>query len=360
MKKLGFGLMRLPLKEGKVDFPQVKEMVDLFLKEGFTYFDTAHGYLDGQSEVAVNECLSSRYPRDRYLLADKLTEPYFEKEEDIRPFFEKQLEICGVPYFDYYLMHAQNRRNYEKFSQCRAYEVALQLKEEGKIRHLGFSFHDSPEVLEKILLEKPFVEFVQLQFNYLDFEDERIQSRKCYEVAAKYGKKVVVMEPVKGGRLAILPYEAHKILASLKGGSDASYAVRFAASFDKVMMVLSGMSSLEQMKDNVSYMKEMVPLNEEEREALGQVAAILKKEEVIPCTKCEYCLAGCPKKIHIPTLFSLYNQSVLDPGKKGEMEKAYQAETSADICIKCGRCAKVCPQHIEIPEMLEVVHRFLK
>lgn len=359
MKKLGFGLMRLPMKDKDVDYEQTSKMVDLFLLEGFTYFDTAHGYIDGLSEVAVNKCLSSRYPREKYLLADKLTEPYFEKEEDIRPFFEEQLRICGVEYFDYYLMHAQNRNNYEKFKACKAYEVGFKLKEEGKIRHLGFSFHDSPEILDKILTEKPFVEFVQLQFNYLDYDDEKVRARECYEVAVKHHKTVTVMEPVRGGRLALLPYEAKKVLAKLSSASPSSYAIRFAASFENVKMVLSGMSSLEQMKDNVSYMKEFVPINEEEKKALKEVVNILNKEDIIPCTKCEYCLAGCPKHIEIPTLFSLYNQSVLSSDSLPKMKESYHKGILASECISCGKCARVCPQHLEIPSLLKKVHATL-
>lgn len=359
MKKLGFGLMRLPMKDKDVDYEETSKMVDLFLKEGFTYFDTAHGYIDGLSEVAANKCLTSRYPRDKYLLANKLTEPYFEKEEDIRPFFEKQLEICGVEYFDYYLMHAQNARNYEKYKACNAYEVALRLKEEGKIRHLGFSFHDTPETLDKILTEKPFVEFVQLQFNYLDYDSDKVRARECYEVAVKHHKDVVVMEPVRGGRLALLPYEAKKVLEKLSSASASSYAIRFAASFPNVKMVLSGMSSLAQMEDNVSYMKEFVPINEVEGEALKKVVAILNEEDIIPCTKCEYCLAGCPKHIEIPTLFSLYNQSVLSRESIPSLKDNYHKGVSASECISCGRCARVCPQHLEIPTLLKKVHSVL-
>ena len=231
-------------------------MVDTFLEQGFNYFDTAHGYLNGKSELALNECLASRHKREEYILTDKLTMPYFNKQEDIRPFFESQLEACGVEYFDFYLMHAQSKDIFAHFKKCHAYETALELKEEGKIRHFGISFHDKAEVLEEILKEYPQIEVVQIQFNYVDYEDPAVESRKCYEVCRRYNKPAIIMEPVKGGNLVNLPEDAKKILDDLHGGSTASYAVRFAASFEEVMMVLSGMSNLEQMKDNLSYMKE--------------------------------------------------------------------------------------------------------
>ena len=231
-------------------------MVDTFLEQGFNYFDIAHGYLNGKSELALKECLTSRHKREEYILTDKLTMPYFNKKEDIRPFFESQLEACGVEYFDFYLMHAQSKDIFAHFKKCHAYETALELKEEGKIRHFGISFHDKAEVLEEILKEYPQIEVVQIQFNYVDYEDPAVESRKCYEVCRKYNKPAIIMEPVKGGNLVNLPEDARKILDDLHGGSTASYAVRFAASFEGVMMVLSGMSNLEQMKDNLSYMKE--------------------------------------------------------------------------------------------------------
>lgn len=231
-------------------------MVDTILEQGFNYFDIAHGYLNGKSELALKECLTSRHKREEYILTDKLTMPYFNKQEDIRPFFESQLEACGVEYFDFYLMHAQSKDIFAHFKKCHAYETALELKEEGKIRHFGISFHDKAEVLEEILKEYPQIEVVQIQFNYVDYEDPAVESRKCYEVCRKYNKLAIIMEPVKGGNLVNLPEDARKILDDLHGGSTASYAVRFAASFEGVMMVLSGMSNLEQMKDNLSYMKE--------------------------------------------------------------------------------------------------------
>ena len=227
-KNFGFGCMRLPMNGEEVDQQEFTRMVDTFLEAGFNYFDTARGYLKGKSETAIRECLVKRYPRESFILTDKLTEPYFETEEDIRPFFESQLEACGVSYFDFYLMHAQNAENYKKFQKCHAYETAQRLKEEGKVRHVGISFHDSAEVLDRILTDHPELEVVQLQFNYADYLDEEVQSKACYDVCRKHGKPVIVMEPVKGGKLIRLPKKAQDTLDALHGGTNASYAIRFA------------------------------------------------------------------------------------------------------------------------------------
>ena len=264
-KNFGFGCMRLPMIGEDVDMEQTKQMVDCFLEQGFNYFDTAHGYLQGKSELALKECLTSRYPREDYVLTDKLSGSYFKKEEDIRPFFESQLAACGVDYFDFYLMHSQSTTNYQHFRDCRAYETAFALKAEGKVRHVGISFHDRAAVLEQILTDYPAIEVVQIQFNYLDYDDVAVQSRKCYEVCRRHGKPVLVMEPVKGGSLVNLPDDAKAVLDALHGGSPASYAIRFAAGFPGMLMVLSGMSSMEQVEDNTAYMQDMKPLTEKEQ-----------------------------------------------------------------------------------------------
>ncbi|MGN8733088.1 aldo/keto reductase [Fusicatenibacter saccharivorans] len=357
-KNFGFGCMRLPMNGEEVDLEQTKKMVDTFIEQGFNYFDTAHGYIQGKSEKALKECLTSRYPRDKYILADKLTANFFKKEEDIRPLFESQLEICGVDYFDFYLMHAQGAGNYAHFKECHAYETAFELKKEGKVRHVGISFHDKPEVLEQILTEYPEVEVVQIQFNYVDYDDPAVQSRACYEVCRKHNKPVIVMEPVKGGNLVNLPEDAKAVLDELYGGSPASYAIRFAAGFPGMMMVLSGMSSMEQMNDNLSYMKDFQPLNEAELAAVKKVQEIFKSKNLIPCTACRYCIDGCPKHISIPDLFAImntkqiyhdwnadyyYNVVHTAPGRK------------ASDCLKCGKCEKVCPQHLQIRNLLEDV-----
>ncbi len=361
-KNFGFGCMRLPMKLGRVDEKQFCEMVDAFLAAGFNYFDTAHGYLGGKSETAIRECLVKRHPRESYTLTDKLTENYFRREEDIRPFFQKQLAACGVEYFDFYLMHAQNAGNYEKYRACRAYETAFSLKEEGKVHHVGISFHDTPETLDRILTDYPQLEVVQLQFNYADYENPGVQSRRCYEVCRKHGKPVIVMEPVKGGTLANLPEKAAEVFKELGGGSPASYAIRFAAGFEGIFMVLSGMSTREQMADNLSFMGDFRPLDERERAAVGRVRAILCEQEFIPCTACRYCTDGCPKKISIPDLFSCMNQK--KRYKDWNSDVYYSNFTQggrgkASDCIACGQCERACPQHLKIRELLrEVAKQF--
>lgn len=353
-KKLGFGCMRLPMIGDQVDIAQTCEMVDAFLREGFNYFDTAHGYLDGKSELAIRECLTSRYPRESYVLTDKLTGNFFERESDIRPFFESQLRACGVEYFDFYLMHAQNAAYFEQFKRCRAYETAFDLKAEGKVRHVGISFHDSADVLERILSEYPQIEAVQIQFNYADYEDHGVQSRLCYEVCRKFGKPVIVMEPVRGGSLANLPPQADQVFRALNGGSNASYAIRYAADFDGIFMVLSGMSSIEQMNDNISYMKDFRHLNAEEKDAIAKVVSIFKNQDLIPCTGCRYCTAGCPKHILIPDLFADMNSLTTFQNWNSKFYYGVHTENNgkAKDCIKCGKCEKVCPQKLDIRNLL--------
>lgn len=357
-KNFGFGCMRLPMNGDQVDIAETTRMVDEFLAQGFNYFDTAHGYIGGKSELALKECLTSRYPREAYSLTDKLTDSYFKTETDIRPFFESQLEACGVDYFDFYLMHSQNADNFKKFKACRAYETAFALKAEGRIRHVGLSFHDRAEVLDQILTEYPQIEVVQIQFNYLDYDDIAVQSRKCYEVCCKHGKPVLVMEPVKGGSLVNLPEEAKKVLDDLHGGSPASYAIRFAAGFPGMMMVLSGMSDLEQMKDNLSYMRDFKPLNETELAAVNKVKEIFHKMNMIPCTACRYCVEGCPKQISIPDLFAIMNIKQLHHDWNADYyyEEVHTAPgRRASDCLKCGKCEKICPQHLPIRKLLEEI-----
>ena len=363
-KNFGFGAMRLPMTGGEVDIPQTCQMVDAFLENGFNYFDTAHGYLGGKSELALKECLTSRYPHESYILTNKLTNFFFKKEADIRPFFASQLEACGVDYFDFYLMHAQGAENFAYFKKCRAYETALELKSEGKIRHFGISFHDKAAVLEQILTEYPQIEVVQIQFNYVDYEDPAVESRKCYEVCQKHGKPVIVMEPVKGGNLVNLPKQAMAVLNELHGGSPASYAVRFAAGFGGIMMVLSGMSSLEQMEDNISYMKDFRPLDERELEAVHKVQEIFHSMHLIPCTACRYCVDGCPQKIAIPDLFAVMNTKQIyhDWNADYYYNQVYTKQGGkASDCIKCGKCEKACPQHLHIRDLLtDVAKEFEK
>ena len=357
-KNFGFGCMRLPMKDGEVDTVEMNRMVDTFLDAGFNYFDTAHGYLQGKSELALKECLTSRYPRDRYILTNKLTANFFKKEEDIRPFFVSQLKACGVDYFDFYLMHAQGAGNYPRFQRCHAYETALALKAEGKVRHVGISFHDRAEMLEQILTDHPEVEVVQIQFNYVDYDDPAVQSRKCYEVCRKYNKPVLVMEPVKGGNLVNLPEDAKAVLEELHGGSPASYALRFAAGFPGMLMVLSGMSNLQQMQDNISFMKDFQPLNEKELAAVKKVQEIFRSKHLIPCTACRYCTDGCPKQISIPDLFATMNTKQIYHDWNADYYYNFVHTApgrKASDCLKCGKCEAVCPQHLPIRKLLEDV-----
>lgn len=352
-KNFGFGVMRLPMIGEDVDLMQFSQMVDTFMERGFNYFDTAHVYIKGKSELAIKECLTKKYPRESFVLTDKLSGTCFNSEEEIDGYFEKMLEACGVEYFDYFLMHAQNRNNYEKFKKCRAYEKAFEYKKQGKVRHVGLSFHDSPEILDKILTENPEIEIVQLQFNYLDVDNPSVESMGCYEVARKHNKPVIVMEPVKGGSLANIPEKAKEVFDKLGNMSPASYALRYAAGFDGIVMVLSGMSNMEQMLDNLSFMEEFVPLNEKELDAVAQVKAIILEQETIGCTGCRYCVDGCPKNILIPDIFDAYNTH-----KKGEdgtekYKKAVENKGKASDCIRCGKCENACPQYIDIRKFLK-------
>lgn len=360
-KNFGFGCMRLPMKGGRVDTEQMCAMVDLFLDRGFNYFDTAHGYHSGASETALRECLTSRHAREEYLLVDKLSNGMFEKSpEGIRKFFEMQLQSCGVDYFDFYLMHAQNEEYFAEYKACRAYETAFQLKEEGKIRHVGISFHDKADVLDRILTEYPQIELVQIQFNYLDYEDIGIQSRLCYKVCEKHGKPVVIMEPVKGGLLANLPVDAAQPLKALgSGASQASYAIRFAASFPQTIMVLSGMSTLDQMRNNLSYMADFKPLSDREMAAVKQVAEILNGKKLIACTGCRYCTDGCPMQIPIPDIFADLNAKSIDRSWNSDWYFSIhiQSHGKPSECIECGQCEGVCPQQLPIIQNLKEAAR---
>ena len=363
-KNFGFGCMRLPMIEKEVDTVEFSKMVDAFLENGFNYFDTAQGYLDGKSETALRECLTSRYPRESYILTDKLSPHLFEREEDIRPAFERQLEACGVEYFDFYLMHSQNRNNYGKYQSCRAYEIAQELKAEGKIKHVGFSFHDNAEFLDKILTDHPEIEVVQIQFNYADYDDPSVESKKCYEVCIKHNKPIIVMEPVKGGMLANVPADVEEMFRERSPEmSPASWAIRFAAGLPGVMTVLSGMSDLSQLRDNMGYMADFKPLTDDEVAMVHRAADMINKNIAIPCTGCAYCIVDCPMNIAIPKCFSLYNADVQE---KSTLERAWTSQEGyyeslvvnhgkASDCIKCGSCEEMSPQHLPIRELLVTV-----
>lgn len=355
MKKLGFGMMRLPLlnEEDKksIDKKTVCQMVDTFMERGFTYFDTAYMYHEYESERAMKDVLVTRKDRDSYTLASKLPVMQLKEKEDMERIFNEQREKCGVEYFDYYLLHALDAEHYKTVKRLDCFGFAMQKKAEGKVKHVGFSFHDSAEVLDQILTEHPEAEFVQLQLNYLDWEDAKVQSRKCYETAVKHGKKVVVMEPVKGGTLAKLPKKAEDVLKALHPDwSAASWAIRFVASLENVMVVLSGMSTPEQMDDNTAYMKEFEPLTEKEKQVLlGEVVDSIHEAAKIPCTACRYCVEGCPMNIAIPEYFALYNDEITDKGNP-EHAKRYAELTKehgkASDCVECGQCEGACPQHL--------------
>ena len=348
-KNFGFGMMRLPMNGEEVDTVTTCAMVDAFLAAGFNYFDTAHPYIGGKSEEAVKTCLSSRYPRESFLLANKLSGFCFQTEEEIRPLFQLQLDKCGVEYFDFYLMHAMSAKRHEMYLQTRAYDIAQELKAEGKIRHVGMSFHDTAEVLDQILTDRPEMEFVQLQLNYVDWEDPKVQSKACLEVCRKHGKPVVVMEPVKGGSLVNLPEKAMELMEN----KPASYAIRYAAGCEGVFMVLSGMSNQEQMDDNLSFMTEFAPLSDAEQETVTQVRTMYQAQHRIPCTACRYCTDGCPAGIPIPDVFTCMNDKRQE---QGEPETAYAAfENKASACVGCGQCENVCPQHLQIRQLLQEV-----
>ena len=358
--KLGFGCMRLPMNDNEVDKNEFNRMIDAYMKAGFNYFDTAHGYIDGKSETAIRDCLSARYNREEFILVNKLSYWYFEKQEDIVPLFEKQLELCGVDYFDFYLFHCLNHEGYEKHKKCNTFEVVKKLKEQGKIKHIGMSFHDSADYLDLILTEQPYMEAVQLQINYLDYDDPTVQSKACYDVAVKHGKKVIVMEPVKGGALADLPDEAAKVIAELGEGSEASYALRYAASYPEVFMVLSGMGNMEMMNDNIKTFKNFTPIDEKDMKTFDTVREIIRRVKQLPCTKCNYCAEVCPSNIPISEVFAIYNGFMgakISRDETKELLSAYHKKIAA--CIKCGKCEKNCPQSIRIREELERIEKIV-
>ena len=370
MKKLGFGLMRLPqLDENdgtSIDISRVQGMADAFMEAGFTYFDTAAPYHAKHSEIAFREAVVTRYPRESYTVTDKLSIWMIEKAEDMQSFFDEQLERLGVEYMDIYLLHALDKNSYARAKEFGAFDFVAKKQAEGKIKHLGFSFHDTADVLDMILTEQPQLEYVQLQINYLDWEDERIQSRKCYEVALKHNKKILVMEPVKGGALAKVSPNAEELFKNYRPNATvASWAVRFCASLENVVMVLSGMSDEAQVADNLSYMKEFEPLNEEEKAIVEQAAEIIRNDIAIACTACAYCVDDCPKKIAIPDYFKIYNHLKQFQGTSEKRDREKYAQKSAERgkaseCIGCGLCEGHCPQHLPIRELLKDVARELE
>ncbi|MCR4991179.1 MAG: aldo/keto reductase [Lachnospiraceae bacterium] len=353
--KLGFGMMRLPHKGLGMDIEQIKTMVDLFMEAGFTYFDTAFVYPG--SEAATKKALVDRYPRESYTLCTKINATVSPTEKIAKSQFETSLERTGAGYFDYYLLHAFMNNNYKKYDKFHLWDFVKEQKEKGLIKHFGFSYHAGPKLLDEILTDHPEVDFIQLQINYADWENPSVASRANYEVARKHGKSITVMEPVKGGSLADPPKEVKKLFKDYAPDmSYASWAIRFVASLDGIITVLSGMSNIEQMKDNLSYMKDFKPLNEEEQQIIRKAQRIMGHSATIPCTACHYCIEGCPKKINIPDIFSAMNKQ-LGNGQTAEAcdayAKAIEGGGRASDCISCRQCENACPQHLQITEDLK-------
>ena len=358
--KLGFGLMRLPKENDnptKIDIERTKEMVDMFMKAGLTYFDTAFVYDGGESEKAAKLALVDRYPRESYTLATKLASFAATDEASAKQELLTSLERTGAGYIDYYLLHALQDGNYKKYDEWHLWDYVKEMKEKGLIKHWGFSFHSTPDRLDEILTSHPDAEFVQLQINYADWNNPDVQSRACYEVARKHGKSIVVMEPIKGGTLANPPKAVRDLLTSARPDlSVASWAIRFVASLDGIITVLSGMSTEEQMADNLSYMADFKPLSEDEKKVIKQAQDILDGIDSIPCTSCHYCTDGCPMQIPIPEIFSARNKQLIWEQKEAgqaDYDKAVSNKGMASACIQCGQCEGVCPQHIDIINRLQ-------
>lgn len=368
-KKFGFGLMRLPSLDpndpSKIDIELVKKMVDTYMERGYTYFDTAWMYCGFGSENATKEVLVDRYPRDSFTLTTKLHSGFIRTMEDRDKIFNAQREKTGVEYFDYYWLHDINSHSIEVFERLDCFNWLQEKKRQGLVKHIGFSFHDNAQMLDEVLTRHPEFEYVQLQINYLDWDSSAIQSRKCYEVAVKHHIPVIVMEPVKGGTLAKVPEEVEKLFKAYNpDASIPSWAVRFAASLDNVYKVLSGMSDMEQVLDNTEYMADFKPLNEEELDLIHKAVDIINGSIAIPCTGCEYCIAGCPMQIPIPKCFSLYNADRQEVETKGWTPQGEYYDNmvkntgKASDCIECRQCEGVCPQHLPIVDHLKTVAEY--
>lgn len=362
MNKTGFGFLRLPCTNpddgSAVDYAAVCALVDPFMELGGNYFDTAYTYHGGNSEIAVREAVVKRYPRKGIRIADKLPTWLVKTRQDCDRIFDEQLKRCGVDAFDVYLLHGLDSENYAACETYDGFGFLRELKAAGKAGSIGFSFHDSPELLDRILIDHPETDYVQLQINYADWDSVAIQSRRCYETAAKHGKRIIVMEPVKGGSLAKLPPAAQQKLQALNpDASMASWAMRFVQNLPQVDVVLSGMNALSQIEDNL---RPMIPLNAEEQDALMQAARIIRKTTAVACTGCGYCLQGCPARINIPGFFALYNEYMRSPSEKWKMEYLYadlSKKSGIANCVRCGDCEKSCPQKLSIRKNLREIQR---
>ncbi len=356
--KLGFGLMRLPkTTDGKNDVAETSAMVDRFIAAGGTYFDTAYVYDNGDSEAVIKKALVERYPRDSYTLCSKLNAglPGLDEESAKKEFYTS-LERTGAGYFDYYLLHALQRSNYKKYDEFGIWDYVKGLRDKGLVKHWGFSFHGDPALLEELLRKHPDVDFIQLQINYADWDNPGVASGECYRIARAHGKSVTVMEPVKGGYLADPPEGVKKLFKEASpDASFASWGIRYAASLDGIITVLSGMSNIAQMEDNLSYMKDFRPLTQQEQAVIQKAREELRKDNSIQCTACHYCTEGCPMDIAIPEIFAVKNCDALHERwkSKGEYTVATQGRGKASDCIECGQCEAACPQHLEIISLLK-------
>ena len=357
--KLGFGLMRLPKdKQGQIKLDEVQRMVDSYMERGFNYFDTAYVY-EG-SEEAIRQTLVEKYPRDVYTLADKLPAWKLTCQEDVERIFQESLNRTGVDYFDFYLLHSVEKSHYPTYEKYQCFDFIQEMKKQGKIKYMGFSFHDDADFLDKVLTEHPEIDFVQLQLNYLDWENGVIQSRRNYEVARKHHKPIIVMEPIKGGTLASFSDDIERIYKDYTPQkSIASWAMRYVASLDGVMTILSGMSNAQQMNDHLDTMTHFEKINDKEAKLIKQVTDQVLSYPTIPCTKCRYCTPGCPMHIQIPDLFTAYNSAKMY-GENRRYDTYYKDHSTGDYqpakaCIACGQCESVCPQHLEIISLLKEV-----
>ncbi len=358
MPKLGFGLMRLPEKDGVIEHERVCDMVDRYMKAGMNYFDTAYVYHGGRSEVAAREALVKRYPREDFMIATKLPAWEIHQESDVERIFAEQMERAGVDYFDFYLLHSiEEGNNYDTYEKYDCFSWGLKKKEEGKIRHFGFSFHGSPELLEKVLDLHPEVEFVQIQLNYLDRTNPVVRSQRLYEILHERNIPIIVMEPIRGGMLANMPAEIEeKFIARRPDKSVASWALRFVGSLPGVMTILSGMSTESQMDDNIGTFTDFEPLAEDELSLINEATEALLGMPQIGCTACKYCCDGCPMKISIPDVFRTINTLRRYPDdwrSKNFYAGLIARSGKASDCIGCGQCEGVCPQHLPIIELLK-------